>query len=270
MRWSAPNPARTLRFLSRSPLGKAILASAMLTSSMILASMFTSAAHAAPIYIGDAASQGFTFGSGGGPRADTVSTLTYVSTAPANRYTAPINQQVRITEVNFFADMGGVLTPFVGRYNGANNQLGSSYTVLAKGDPITVTPTGVLGNDATDHLVNASFLVAGVNPVLSLTAGDILVAGWLQTGTTGNIVYISNIAGSGSAEYIANGNTLTGAPIGGNLTGNSSFAFDRTMQFNVGLELVVASVPEPSSAAVWAAIGLGLFGICRHRLTRKK
>jgi hypothetical protein len=208
-----------------------------------------SSLEAAVIYIGDAASQGRTLTNGGGTRADSVTNLTYVSTHASNLYTAPEAWKVRLTEVNFFADAGGTLIPFVARYNGASNQLGSSYTVLAIGDPITVSPA--------DSLINAQFKVGGVNPVLSLNAGDVLAAGWQQQG---NLVYISGYAGSGVPEYIANGLALP-ATVGNSLTLNSNWVFDRMMQFNLGFEIV----PEPSTLVLLGMAGVAVLFYARRR-----
>ncbi|HOD82199.1 MAG: PEP-CTERM motif protein [Planctomycetes bacterium ADurb.Bin126] len=211
-----------------------------------LAAFATSQVQGATVYIGDAATQGKTLTSGGGPRADTVQNLTYVSTHPTNVYVASSAQQIKLTEVNFFADQGGNLIPYVALYNGGNNQLGSSYTVIAKGDPIVVVPQEPpLGPDPTDHLVNALFAVGGANPVLNLNAGDVLAAGWQQDN---NIVYISNLPGSGVPEYIASGLALP-ASVPGTLTMNSNYSFNRTMQFNIGF--VVNSTKVTGDSGNW-------------------
>jgi len=231
-----------------------------LTVGLVALALAGAAAHAAPIYIGDAASQGAALTRAGGPRADTVILLTYASTHPSNLYTAPANQQVRLTEVNFFADQGGNLKPFVALYSGGNNQFGASYTVLAMGDTIVVVPQEPpLGPDPTDHLVNAQFLVGGLEPVLNLSAGDVLAGGWQQDN---NIVYISGLPGVGVPEYIANGLALPGT-VGNPLTLNSSWGFDRTMQFNIGLEVIEEpTVPEPATLSLLA---LGALGLLRRR-----
>ena len=232
---------------------------------MLVMALCPAWSQAATIYIGDAAVQGMALTRETGSRADTVTNLTYEATHPASLYTAPSAKQIKITQVNFYADMGGTLRPFVATYNGASNQLGSSYKVIAIGDSIAVTPAGVLGNDATDHLVNTQFLVGGVNPVLNINAGDVLSAGWQQQG---NIVYITG-TGSAVPMYIANGLSIPGS-VGSNLTMDSTWGFNfRTMEFNVGFELVQPEdIPEPATLALLSLGATGVGGYVRRR-TRK-
>ncbi len=197
------------------------------TLCLLLISLCASASPAGVMYIGDAASQGPALTSGGGTRADTVTNLTYVSCDPTSLYTAPTAQTLTLKEVNFFGEKTGTLTPFVARYDGGSFSLGASYTVLAMGDPISVT--------TTQALVNASFTVGGSYPTVSLAAGETLAAGWQQNG---NIVYISALGASGTIDYIANNSTLP-ATVGNTLTANANYTssgFDRTMQFNIGFE----------------------------------
>lgn len=227
----------------------------LISKACLLAAPFVVAAPAvaAPIYIGDAAFQGLAVSSNGGTQADTLNPLTYAFTAPANVYTAPSAQSVTLTEVNFISDEGGgTLKPFVAKYNGGNNQQGASYTVLSIGDPIT-PPAGAFGGGGT--LVNAQFKVGGVNPSVSLNAGDVLVAGFEQSSR----IVLVGTGTTGVADYIANADTVP-ASTGQPLSGNGGFAFDRTMSFNVGL-----NVPEPSAAAAAGVAGLLVLG----RRTRK-
>jgi hypothetical protein len=90
-----------------------------------------------------------------------------------------------------------------------------------------------------------------------------MAAGWQQDN---DIVYISGLPGSGVPEYIANGLALPGSA-GNPLTLNSTWAFDRTMQFNVGFEFEIEVISEPSALALAALglLGLALFGRRRTR-----
>ncbi|MEZ5304350.1 MAG: hypothetical protein R3F11_27460 [Verrucomicrobiales bacterium] len=175
--------------------------------------------HGATIYFGDAAAQGLAVTDGGGIRADLVGDLTYVSHSGAPVvFTVPADGDYRITEVNFFADLSGTLTPFVARYLGVSTQLGSSYEILAKGDPLTVTSAdNTFGPSAGDHLENRLFTSGGSHPVISVLAGQQLVAGWFQSG---NIVYIGGGGTQGAADYVYGGNSIAG-PVGSALSANS-------------------------------------------------
>jgi len=186
--------------------------------------------------------------SGGGPRADTVSALTYaLHTGSPTIYTAPANQQLKLTEVNFFADLSGTMTPFVARFLGGSTQTGTNYQVLAKGDSLVVVSSdAAMGPSAGDHLENRAFTVTGVNPVINVNAGDQIVAGWYQQG---NIVYIGGGGTQGAGDYIRSGDSLSGAAIGGPLTANSNYNFDRRMQFNIGF--VVNSTRVTGDSGNW-------------------
>ncbi|MBN8510092.1 MAG: PEP-CTERM sorting domain-containing protein [Burkholderiales bacterium] len=224
-------------------------------SALVCCIGFAAGAHAGGItYIGDAASQGRVLGRGGGPRADTFIPLTYSSTAPGAMYTAPASERIRLEQVNFFADRSGTVTPYVARYNGLDYRRGANYTVLAIGDPIAVhSADDILGHSAGDHLVNARFTVAGLNPVLRLGAGDTLVAGWLQSS---QVVYISGLPGLGVGDYIAWGNALP-VSAGRPLRLDDYFMQNKTMQFNIGF---ASAVPEPAIWLLFALGGLGVFG----------
>ena len=199
-------------------------------------------------YIGDAAPQGLAVTSGGGPRADTVGTLTYaLHTGSPTIYTAPSNQQLKLTEVNFFADRSGTLSPFVARFLGGSTQTAANYQVLAKGDALGVVSSDqTMGPSAGDHLENRAFTVATVNPTINVNAGDQIVAGWLQQG---NVVYIGAGGAQGAGDYVKNGDSLSGAVIGGPLTANSNYNFDRHMQFNIGF--VVNSTQVTGDTGNW-------------------
>lgn len=201
------------------------------------------AASEASLFIGDAASEGRLVTKGIGIRADTLPLLTYFQhTGSPTIYTAPTDQNLTLKEVNFFADTSGTLTPFVARYLGGDTQAASNYKILSIGDALTVTSSDdLLGPSAGDHLENRAFTVSSVNPTISVNTGDMIVAGWLQDGC---IVIVDGTA-QGVADYVANGDTLSGATVGGAPTGNSDYAFDRTMRFNIGFDISnnIGSIP---------------------------
>ena len=187
------------------------------------------------VYLGDAAieRQNVLAGDDG----YSLQVLTIVNLSDGNSagpviYTAPADQTLELTEVNFFtANVGGGsgnLTPFVARILGSavngsfNGQLASSYEVLAVGDAIAAN---------ANTLINGAFTVNGANPTISLNAGDRIAAGFLSDSS--RLVAFDDPGSQGVAEYINNGNSLPGAT-NGTLTSNSDFNFDRPMSFNIG------------------------------------
>jgi hypothetical protein len=223
-------------------------------ASAAVAVLFSSHAQAASLYIGDDAAEGSAVTSGGGSQADTANPLTYAFTGTGSSYIAANSQTIKLTEVNFFADEGpGNLTPFVAAYSGSGNNLGASYTVLAIGDPIAVTGStfGSTGNVRE----NRAFTVGGVNPQITLNAGQTLVAGLYQTT---RIVLVSSTAGSNN-DYINNGSSLP-ASTGNTLTSDSDYNLNRTMRYNIGFDVV----PEPS-ALMLGAVVTGLLALKRRR-----
>ena len=188
------------------------------------------------VYIGDAASEGQNVLEG--DDGYSLAALTIVNLSDGNSaapviYTAPMEQTLELTEVNFFtANVGGGsgnLIPFVVRILGAaangsfNGQLASSYEILAVGDAIAA--------DA-NTLINGAFTVNGFSPTISLDAGDRIAAGFLSDSS--RLVAFDNPGEQGVAEYINSGDSLTGAT-NGTLTSNSDFNnFDRSLSFNIG------------------------------------
>src|SRR4051794_26263850 len=237
---------------SRSAKSAKVILSCCLSAAAV--ALAAPAARAASIYIGDDAAEGTTITAGGGAQADTVNPLTYAFTGTGSTYTAATAQTIKLTEVNFIADEGpGNLTPFVAAYNGGNNQLGASYTVLAIGDPIAA-PTGAFAGGGT--LQNAAFTISGVNPQINLAAGQVLVAGLFQTT---RIVLVGTAVAGPNNDYINSGNSLP-ASTGQALTSDSDFGLSRTMRYNVGFDVV----PEPSAAAI-GLTGFAGLGLRRRR-----
>jgi len=210
------------------------------------------------IFIGDAAAEGTAVSNG--TNAFSVEQLTIVNLSDGSvnapvLYTAPEDQDIELTQVNFFSEAAGNLTPFIVRIVGADaqgafdGQLASSYEVLAIGDSINAAPSS---------LINGSFAVNGSSPIVSLSDGDSIAAGFL----TDTARLVSNNAGipQGGTDYIFSGDSITGAAIGSPLTANSTFGtFDRPLSFNIGFVVV----PEPSSAML--LVGIALPFMCRRR-----
>jgi lysophospholipase L1-like esterase len=198
---------------------------------------------AATLYMGDAASEGMTLAA----PTDTsysIGLLTIVMhTGSPVIYTSPITQNLKLTQVNFYAHLSGTLTPFVASFSG-DPTAGSAYKILAIGDPIS-TPGGTI-------LVNAAFTVSGSNPTISVQSGDKLVAGFLEQG---RVVYTDLVGATGVGDYIYNGNSLTGQSVNGPLSANSTFNFDKKMKFNIGFELIVPTLQVAKNQASQAGNG---------------
>ncbi len=195
------------------------------------------------LYIGDAASEGATLVA----PTDTsyiLSTLTIVMhTGSPVIYTAPDAQNLKLTQVNFYAHESGTVTPFVARFSG-DPTAGSAYKILAIGDPIS-TVGGTIP-------VNAAFTVSGSHPTISVQSGDKIVAGFLEQG---RVVYTDVLGQTGVADYIYNGNSLTGQSVSSPLSSNSTFNFDKKMKFNIGFELIVPTLQIAKNQASQAGNG---------------
>ncbi|HEY0010017.1 MAG TPA: PEP-CTERM sorting domain-containing protein [Tepidisphaeraceae bacterium] len=208
------------------------------------------AAPAAEVYIGDNAAAGTAITNGNGQ--DTAPTVTYAfvnTNGPSASYTALANTTIKLTEVNFFKSTStGTLRPYVARYTGdlSNNSVntGTNYTVLAIGDAFS------FATDAVSSVRNLSFTVDGVNPELTLNAGDVLVAGYLNSVSAG-VVRMNTAATGNAIDYTALVNTLP-STVPNPLTASASLTLNRTLQYNVGFNVV----PEPSMLG-----GLGLVGL---------
>ena len=208
---------------------------------------FNSAA-AQTVYLGDAASEGQNVLAG--DDGYSLQVLTIVNLSDGNSagpviYTAPMDQTLQLTEVNFFTgNIGatggggatadptgdtGNLTPFIVRILGAasdgsfDGQQASSFEILAVGD--------VISTDQPNSLINGAFTVGGTNPTISLSAGDRIAAGFLSD--ENRLVHHDSDETQGVGEYINNGDSLTDAT-DGTLTSDSNFDFDRAMSFNIG------------------------------------
>ena len=196
-------------------------------SMYAMSEVLTVAVPAETLYIGDSAAEGTNVTAGTTSYGLSDLTIAMHTGSPVI-YTAPSDQDLTLTEVNFYTDATGTVTPFVARYDGTNSTLGSGYEILAIGDPITVT-------NATDHLENSAFLVGGDNPIISVSSGDQIIAGYLQSG--GRVVRLAE-AGAGLADYVGSGDFLTGQSVGGPLSADTTYnAFDKTMKFNIGFTM---------------------------------
>jgi len=217
-----------------------------------IAALFSiSSLSAATVYIGDDVSGKALTTSG--VRADALNNLTYAFTGTGGTYTASTNQSIRLTEVNFLSDEGGVLTPFVAIYNGSGATQGANYNVVSIGDALTVT--GGTYSDQSFTLRNLSFTVGGSNPIINLLAGQTLVTGFYQT--TRIVAMNESLSGTPN-DYIAIESSAIPASVGQTLTKNSTYNLSRLTAFNVGFEVI----PEPSTTALG---GLALVTLALRR-----
>lgn len=206
-------------------------------------SILAGSTQADTLYIGDAASEGANLVA----PTDTsyiLGTLTIVMhTGSPVIYTAPGDQNLKLTKVNFYAHQSGTVTPFVARFSG-DPTAGSAYKILAIGDPIS-TVGGTI-------LVNAAFTVSGSNPTISVQSGDKVVAGFLEQG---RVVNTDVLGQTGVADYIYNGNSLTGQSVSSPLSANSTYSFDKKMKFNIGFDLIIPTLQIAKNQASQAENG---------------
>jgi len=251
-------PVRFLRFKTGS---KAILLGVSLIGSL-------SISDAATIYIGDSASQGQVLSVG--TNVDTVTTVTYASVATsgmAQRYTATVTTTIQLTEFNFYrraipADTGapvtGSVTPFVAIYTGdltnASVNNGANYTVLSIGNSFS------FGGGTTGLAAGVeNLLFTGVNTVITLNAGQTLVAGFLNTGIAGLVTFVEGAGNTQNAiDYTPLSNALPGSTPN-SLTANPSLTLNRTQKYNIGFVII----PEPS-AFFLSLTGLGMLALRRR------
>ncbi len=219
-------------------------------------SLSATVAHATEIYVGPAASFGTAVPAGAGSnnqRADTIASLTYIYYDGI--YTAPTAQTIVVNQVDLANQSDGTITPFLARYTGGSTSSGASYKLLVTGDTFSVTGGGTLG-----ALVNAAFTVSGINPTISLAAGDVIVAGLYQSST--NVVF----APGTSAALIDRNDTIPGS-VGSAFPSGSNFFFNGlAYRFNIGFSVGgSSSVPEPAGLAIMATGIAGLAYAARRR-----
>jgi MYXO-CTERM domain-containing protein len=102
--------------------------------------------------------------------------------------------------------------------------------------------------------------VGGTNPTITLNAGDVLVAGYLNSVAAG-VVRLNSAATGNAIDYTALVNTLPSS-VPNPLTANASLTLNRTLQYNVGFDVV--PVPEPSMMSL-GLVGLALIGRRQRR-----
>ena len=165
------------------------------------------------VCIGDDApfGQNLPVGTGSGnDRSDTITSLTYIY--PDNAFTAPSTQQIKVTEVNLVSQFAGTgLIPFLALWTGpgavgsASNaalRAGGNYTLLLTGDPVSVSA----------GLNNLAFTVSGVNPVVTLNAGDQLVMGHHQPTRMVMLDFSSPVPPTDPlGDWIERGNAIPGS-----------------------------------------------------------
>jgi hypothetical protein len=217
-------------------------------------------AGAGTIYIGDGASSGSALPAGSGSRADALPGLSYIFSGEVAgvAYTVPLDALITIESVNLLGQNAGSVTPFVVIYNGGDSSNANDYTLLSLGDTLSI-PSG----SASGTLFNESFLVSGVNPTVSVEAGDVLVAGLYETNQT---VVFSSTAQSAANDRIWQEDIVNGLSSGQTLgAGGAGFNFNLTYGYDIGFEVGPASdVPEPGPLAL---VSIGLCGLAVFRRT---
>jgi hypothetical protein len=159
--------------------------------------------------------------------------ITYFFTTNSHTNNSGAAVNLTVTGVNFWADAGGTVTPFVALYDGGSNASASSYSILLKGDPIPADP---------GQLNNAGFTSAGGNPDITLAPGQTVVAGFHQT--TGIVPF----GGGGDGDFIQTGNVLPGSFPNPPIADANWSTLGRTYAFNITLEEAEAPLPPTEIA----------------------
>ncbi len=173
-------------------------------------------------YIGDAAPQfsgvldnGSVDGANGGA-------LTYALHGSPYTNTSGGDEEIRISEVNFWADGAGDVTPFVVSYNDLGVGVAANYTILAIGDVITATP----GETNT-----VEFTVGGQPASVTLGDGEMILAGFYQTA---GVVPFSQPADA-DADFLDVGVTV--GVVGSPFTKDANWSnLPRNYAFNIAIE----------------------------------
>ena len=174
------------------------------------------------IYIGDAApllsevvDNGVVDGANGG-------NLTYALQGSPYTNTEGATQEIQVTKVNFWADSGGDVTPFLTLYDGVDVALASSYSILLIGDTIAANPGEVNNVDFTVDGESASFL---------LEEGQTVLAGFHQT--SGVVPF--GQPGDADADFLDTERTI--GEVGSPFIEDANWStLARTYAFNIALE----------------------------------
>lgn len=181
-----------------------------------------SASFPTAIYIGDAAPLFSAVEDNGNVDGANLGNLTYALQGSPYTNTSGAPQEMLVSRVNFWADGGGDLTPFLTLYDGGDLGLASSYSILLIGDTISATPGGV---NKADFLVNgepASFL---------LENGQTVLAGFHQTS---GIVPFGE-PGDADADFLDTDRTI--GEVGSTFIEDANWStLPRTYSFNIALE----------------------------------
>ncbi len=197
----------------------------MTTSQKLLTFLFLflspASTLALTVHIGDDAAEGALVSDLGGVDTANRGDMFYIFTTGSYTNNSGGAVELVVTDVNFWADGGGTLTPFVATYSGGPNGSASSYSILVKGDPIAA------GAGQANH---ADFISGGGNPSIMVGAGQTIVAGFHQS--SGVVPFGSG----GDADFLQTGNNLPGS-LPNPPTANAQWStLNRTYSFNIALE----------------------------------
>jgi len=174
------------------------------------------------IYIGDAAPLFSAVVDNGQVDSANGGNLTYALQGSPYTNTLGAAQEIQVTKVNFWADGGGDVTPFLALYDGTDVGLAASYSILLIGDVITATPGEVNNVDFTVDGKPASFI---------LEEGQTVLAGFHQN--FGVVPF--GQPGDADADFLDTNRTI--GEIGSPFIEDANWStLARTYAFNIALE----------------------------------